>query len=409
MKLLAINQSNYGSTGKIMIATAKLSGAEYLIACANSRSNKKNDVENVVYIGNRITRNINLLFQKYTGLVSCSLLEMISTANFLRKVKQFSPDLIHLHNLHDCYISLPLLFRYIKKHDIPVVWTLHDCWAFTGRCPHFEYDNCEKWVTGCEFCPYPKCNYPQTKLDRTKVMWRLKRKWFSGVKNLTIVTPSRWLANMVKMSYLKEYTVEVINNGIDLTVFKPTESDFREKYGLQDKHVILGVAFEWTNRKGLDVFVQLAKELGGEYQIVLVGTDDEVDKMLPSNILSIHRTQNQRELAEIYTAADVFVNPTKEDTFPTVNIEALACGTLVVTFDTGGAPECIIESCGFVVDCDDIVVMENEIIRICEQHPYTKESCLLRSKEFDQQERFDEYRNLYWKMVPHLHEGGGRH
>lgn len=399
MKLLEINQSNYGSTGKIMIATAELSGAEYIIACANSRSNKKNHVENVVYIGNRITRNMNLLFQKYTGLVSLSLLEVISTANFLRKVKQFAPDIIHLHNLHDCYISLPLLFRFIKKHNIPVVWTLHDCWAFTGRCPYFDIQKCDRWEIGCYSCPYPKEKYPATNVDRAGLMWKLKRKWFTGVKNMTIVTPSQWLADLVKKSFLKEYQVQVINNGIDLGKFKPTKSDFRERYDLKNKYIVLGVAFEWEERKGLDVFVRLSKELGTEYRVVLVGTNDKVDELLPENILSIHRTHNQKELAEIYSAADVFVNPTREDNFPTVNIEAMACGTPVITFRTGGSPECIDEFCGSVVACDDIDMLTKEIVRRCELQPYSKQACMERAACFGERARFEEYVRLYEEKV----------
>jgi glycosyltransferase involved in cell wall biosynthesis len=226
-------------------------------------------------------------------------------------------------------------------------------------------------------------------------MWNHKRKWFTGIKNCTIVTPSRWLADLIKQSYLKNYPVKVINNGIDLSVFKPTGSEFRKKNGLDGKMVVLGVASGWGGRKGLDVFIELARRLPDDYRIVLVGTTDNVDKDLPSNIISIHRTQNQNGLAEIYTAADVFANPTREDTFPTVNMESLACGTPVVTFRTGGSPEIIDETCGSVVDCDDIDAMETEIRRVCKEKPYSVEACLARAKNFDMNERFDEYVKLY--------------
>ena len=168
----------------------------------------------------------------------------------------------------------------------------------------------------------------------------------------------------------------MIHNGIDLGFFKPMPGIFREKYGLENKHVILGVSFGWGVRKGLDVFVELAQRLSGDYRIVLVGTDNNVDKLLPPNIISIHRTQNQQELAEIYSAADVFVNPTREENYPTVNMEALACGTPVLTFQTGGSPEMLDETCGSVVACDDVDALEREIIRICTDKPFSKESCL---------------------------------
>ena len=213
---------------------------------------------------------------------------------------------------------------------------------------------------------------------------------------MTIVTPSEWLASLVKESYLKDYPVKVINNGIDLNIFKPTESDFIKKYALENKYIVLGVAFGWGRRKGLDVFIELAKRLDEEkYKIVLAGTDDNVDKLLPDNIISIHRTQNQTELAEIYTAADVFANPTREENYPTVNMEALACGTPVVTFNTGGSPEMLDETCGAAVAKDDNDAMYNEIIRICEKKPYSMEACIKKAKGFDKNEKFGEYIRLY--------------
>jgi glycosyltransferase involved in cell wall biosynthesis len=270
------------------------------------------------------------------------------TKALLKEIDAIKPDIIHLHNLHGWYINLPMLFDYIKKNNIKTVWTLHDCWGFTAQCSHFTVENCNKWRTGCYNCPRYRI-YPYTFVDRTDKMWKLKKEWFYGVQNLTIITPSKWLCDLTKQSFLGEYDVRVINNGINLDVFKPADSDFREKYGLQDKKIVLGVASSWSDRKGLDVFKELSQSLGEEYRVVLVGTNDVIDKTLPSNIISIHRTYNQTELAEIYTAADVFVNPTREETFGLVNVEAIACGTPVVTFDVGGTPETVNENTGIVV------------------------------------------------------------
>lgn len=320
---------------------------------------------------------------------------MIGTAKLISKLKGIKPNIVHLHNLHNCYINLPMLFDYIKKSKINVVWTLHDCWGFTGLCSHFTILNCIKWKTGCFECPNKK-GYPPAAFDKTKTMWKLKRKWFTGVENMTIVTPSKWLADLVKQSYLKDYPVKVINNGIDLDIFKPTQSNFREKHNLKDKFIVLGVAFGWGKRKGLDVFVELSKRLdSNKYQIVLVGTDNNIDAQLPSNIISIHRTQNQVELAEIYTAADVFANPTREENYPTVNMESIACGTPVLTFRTGGSPESLDENTGLVINCNDIDAMEKEIIRICETKPYSVEDCLKRAKRFDMNDKYKEYIELY--------------
>lgn len=217
---------------------------------------------------------------------------------------------------------------------------------------------------------------------------------------MTLVTPSEWLAGLVKQSFLKDYPIRVINNGIDLEVFKPTPSNFRETYGCGDKKIALGVAFGWGARKGLDVFLDLAKRLDSErYQIVLVGTDENVDKQLPNTVISIHRTQNQTELAKIYTAADVFVNPTREENYPTVNMEALACGTPVLTFQTGGSPEILDVTCGSVVPKNDIDALYREIIRICETAPYSIEACLKKAKQFDKNEKFQEYIDLYRNLM----------
>ena len=286
-----------------------------------------------------------------------------------------------------------MLFRYIKKNNVKVIWTMHDCWALTGHCANFDMVGCDKWKTECKKCPQYR-DYPKSLFDNSKFMHKNKKKWFLGVKDLTIVTPSNWLEGIVKQSFLKDYPVKVINNGIDLTVFKPTESNFREKYNLKDKFILLGVAFGWGERKGLDVFIELSKRLSEEYQIVLVGTDDNTDKLLPDNIISIHRTQNQTELAEIYTAADLFVNPTREENFPTVNIEALACGTPVLTFNTGGSPEIIDESCGAVVAKNDIDSLEKEIYSFKESFQ-SFSHCIARARTFNEAEKYLEYIKLY--------------
>ena len=396
MKTVLINSCNFGSTGNIMLEiaeTAENGGYTAAVCYPQSRDNSRKQKEKDFVIGTRFSRNIHLQLAGITGLNGC--FSYFSTLKLLKKLDKLKPDIIHLHNLHNCYINLSLLFKYIKKHNIKTVWTLHDCWAFTGHCPYFDIVGCNKWKTGCYGCPQYK-EYPKSLFDNSKYMYRLKKKWFTGVENMTIVTPSEWLAGLVKESYLKDYPVKVINNGIDLNVFKPTESDFGKKYALENKYIVLGVAFGWGRRKGLDVFIELEKRFDKEkYKIVLVGTDDNIDKLLPENIISIHRTQNQTELVKIYSAADVFANPTREENYPTVNMESVACGTPVVTFNTGGSPEMLDETCGAAVAKDDNDAMYNEIIRICEKKPYSLEACIKKAKGFDKNEKFGEYIRLY--------------
>ena len=395
MNIVQINGGAVGSTGKIMFGISAVctdEKQETLCAAPEVSSGNKTG-RNLYIIQNNNHRKINVLLDRITG--RHNMHSKIATERLLKVISGFKPDIIQLHNLHEAYINLPMLFKYIKKHNIKTVWTLHDCWAFTGHCPYFDIVGCNKWKTGCYGCPQYK-EYPKSLFDNSKYMYRLKKKWFTGVENMTIVTPSEWLASLVKESYLKDYPVKVINNGIDLNVFKPTESDFRKKYALENKYIVLGGAFGWGRRKGLDVFVELARRLDKEkYKVVLVGTDDNVDKLLPENIISIHRTQNQTELAKICSAADVFANPTREENYPTVNMEALACGTPVVTFNTGGSPEMLDETCGAAVAKNDIDAMYNEIIRICEAKPYSMEACLKKARRFDMNERFKEYYDLY--------------
>ncbi len=396
MKIVQINVTNFGSTGKIMRGIKNIAD-EKNIDCITFalRPQKPSNIpseKGVFCFSNFYEYALHYFISKFTG--SEYLGSYFGTKQLIKKIKKYDPDIIHLHNIHGRYINIPLLFRYLKKSKKKIVWTLHDCWSFTGHCPHFVYQNCYKWKTGCYSCPRFK-EYPETNFDDSKKMYRLKKKWFTGVENLTVVTPSKWLSELVKQSFLKNYPIKVINNGIDLNLFKPTESDFREKYNCYNKFVVLGVAFKWDAKKGLDIFIELAKRLDNNFQIVLVGTDEKVDVLLPENIISIHRTNNQQELAEIYTAADLFVIPTREENFPTVNMEALACGTPVLTFNTGGSSECIDNTCGVVTECNDAQTMEKEIIRIYQEKPFTKEACIKASKSFKAEDLFNEYINLY--------------
>ena len=263
-----------------------------------------------------------------------------ATKKLISFIEEYNPDVIHLHNLHGYYLNVEVLFDYLKKADKKVVWTLHDCWTFTGHCAYFDYPECDKWRENCGNCGRLN-DYPKAIIDRSERNLAKKKEIFRGVKNLTVVTPSKWLAELAKQSFLGEYLIEVINNGIDTAVFRPTESNFKEKNGLSGKKIILGVANIWDARKGLGDFISLSKKISDDYRIVLVGLDEKQLGMLPENILGITRTSSAKELAEIYTAADVLFNPTYEDNYPTVNLEAQACGTPVVTYDTGGSGESV--------------------------------------------------------------------
>ena len=401
MKIAEINMLSYGSTGKIMFQIADAARRQGHIvrtfsALPYSKQKKQNKCE--------IKDNYNFgsyrenFIHYYLGIIfgANGMFSRRGTKKLINELKQFDPDIIHLHNLHSFCVNMPLLFRYIKQSRVKVVWTLHDCWAFTGKCAHFDLIGCEKWKTGCHNCKNLRA-YPRSIIDTSRKMYKKKKQWFCGAENMVLVTPSVWLGNLVKQSFLKGYPVKVINNGIDLEIFRPTESDFRKKHQIsENKKIVLGVAFGWGERKGLDVFVELSKRLDNEqYQIVLVGTDDNTDKLLPDNVISIHRTQNQKELAEIYSAADVFVNPTREEVFGLVNVEALACGTPVITFNTGGSPEIPDKDSGVVVEKSALDAMYKEIVRICTEKPFSEEQCLKRARQFDMNAKYKEYIDLF--------------
>lgn len=262
-----------------------------------------------------------------------------ATEEFIEWVKEYDPDVIHLHNIHGYYINIEVLFNYLKTCGKKIIWTLHDCWSFTGHCVYFDYVDCDKWKTGCFDCPQKK-EYPaRIGPDMSRTNYMKKKQIFTGISNMTLVTPSQWLTDLLQDSYMKEYDIKVIHNGVDTEVFRPVNSRIKERYFCADKKIILGVAAIWDKRKGLSSFIELSKKLDDTYRIILVGLTQEQIKSLPSNMIGIEHTNSVKELVELYSAAEVFVNPTLEDNYPTTNIEAIACGIPVVTYDTGGSSE----------------------------------------------------------------------
>lgn len=401
MKIVEINSVKNGSTGNIMrnIANvARRQGHEVYTACAGNlyqRGLPTDCPEYHIYIGGILGNKLHKTLGTIWG--QGGTYSHWGTYRFLKRLDKIQPDIIHIHNLHSNYIHIGMLFRYIKRHNIKVVWTLHDCWSFTGHCPYFDIAQCSKWQEKCFGCPQYK-EYPEALRDDSEGMFIKKKKWFTGVKELILITPSCWMKNLVQASFLKEYPVKVIYNGIDLEIFRPQESDFRKRHGLVGKKVILGVAFGWGYRKGLDVFVELAQRLGEEYRIILVGVSKETREKLPKSILSVEFTNSREELAEIYSAADVFVNPTREENFPTTQLEALACGVPVITFRTGGATEGIDASCGIAVEKNDI----EELVKILEGNLWEKldkAACRRRAEQFEAEMAYQKYVELMQNFV----------
>ena len=400
MKVVQINTvCGFGSTGKICVGISKVlcnqNIENYILYCSGN-----SDYPYGIKCTERFPK-LQALRSRILGNYGFN--SRRTTKRLIEELEKVSPDIVHLHNLHGHNCNLEMLMDYFRSKRIKLVWTFHDCWAFTAYCPYFDMAQCDKWKTGCHHCVQSRTF--SWFADRSTWLYERKKTAFSGL-DLTIVTPSQWLANLVKESFLKDYPVVVINNGIDLDVFHPRASDFRARHGIpEDKFILLGVAIQWAPRKGADVFMRLAGRLDPDkFQIVLVGTDDKIDRRLPPNVISIHRTANQVELAEIYSAVDLFVNPTREENYPTVNMESIACGNPVLTFRTGGSPEILNESTGMVVDCDDEQALFQSILDIERDKTFSRTDCKSPALDFDENRKFREYKTLYERIIRGSHE-----
>ena len=322
----------------------------------------------------------------------------IATHRFVKQIKELKPDIIHLHNIHGYYLNYKILFEYLAKSGIPVVWTLHDCWSFTGHCAHFVDVNCMRWQTECTNCPL-KSSYPKSYIDRSKRNFRLKKLLFNNLgEQLTIVPVSNWLQNYVEQSYLQQHQIRTIHNGVDISIFKPFEP-------VQNVHkkakIILGAASVWNTAKGLNDFIKLREMLSEDVVIKLVGLTKEQVANMPLGIIGIERTSCVEDLVHLYAEADVFVNPTYADTFPTVNLEALACGTPVITYRTGGCPEAVTSETGIVVVQGNLKELKDAIMTVLSNgKQHYSQACRKRAEEhFDKNKCFQQYIDLYNEIL----------
>lgn len=396
MKIVLVNSvCGVGSTGHICMELAEevyRHGGEAKIAYGRSCSVPDEFSPNVWRIGtdwdNRLAMISSRIFDNH-GFSSRK-----PTKRFIEWLQDYDPDLIHLHNIHGYYLNLEILFDYLKQCGKPVVWTLHDCWPFTGHCAYFDYVNCDRWRTGCHNCPQ-KTAYPSSILvDRSRKNYKLKQKSFGGVDKMTLVTPSAWLAETVGQSFLHAYPVRVIHNTIDTQLFKPTPSTLRKQYTLERKKIVLGVSMGWPAHKPLRYLLQLADDLGPDYQVVLIGLNKKQIAGLPQNVLGLERTASAVELAAWYTAADVYANTTMEDNYPTVNLEAQSCGTPVVTFRSGGSAEGIMDGYGIAVERGNQEALRQAVRKACEMKKTRKAPVLPDKSVFANQ-----YISLYKELL----------
>lgn len=390
---------NFGAPGRIVEQIGLLAlqnGYEVLVA-HSSRNENPSQLPHFC-VTSELDEVIHAAGAKFLDMHG--LLSTRQTKALVERIKEFKPDIIHLHNIHGYFCNFKVLFEYLDSIDTPVVWTMHDCWPFTGRCFHFVGANCYKWKTGCSNCR-AEAGYTVSKYcDRSKSLFELKKRLFASVKNMTLVPVSDWQASFLKDSFLKCHKIHTIHNGVDLESFHPMNGEhLRVRHGVEGKFIILGVASPWNTRKGLDDFYRLRNALPEQYAIILVGLKPEQIRQIPAGIIGITRTESQRELAEYYSMANAFVNLTYLDTFPTVNLEALACGTPVITYRTGGSPEAVDESTGIVVEqgnLEDLV----KSIKYLRDHSLSSRACRARAERlFDKDKCFEEYIRLYESLT----------
>lgn len=391
-KLLQVNvTANWGSTGKI---------AESIGICAIQNGWESNiaygrfansSCSNLIRIGSFVDTYWHYGVQRIFD--NEGLCSKTATRKFIAEIKRIDPDIIQLHNIHDHYQNYQILFEYLNSTDIKVVWTFHDCWAFTGHCFHFATKQCDRWKTGCHHCPL-KNEYPKTLMDSSVRNYELKKTLFSQNQNLTIVSCSNWIADFVKQSFLYDKKIYTIHNGVDIETFSPKPT-FREN----NKFRIITVSNVWTKEKGLYDIYKLREMLPTDVEIKMVGLSQKQIKSLPVGIKGLQRTQNVQELVLLYNEADVLINPTYADTFPTVNLEALACGTPVITYQTGGSPEAVDEKTGVVVPQGDVKALADAIRKLREQ-PLVAHDCRKRAETyFDKSKCFEQYIDLYNQLL----------
>lgn len=407
-KLLQINpvMRINTSTGRIMQEIGDIAmrnGWESYIAYSKGRDGVEKPCNSQkVPVGNKLDTIIHGLATRFFdrhGLVSKG-----ATKDFIKQIEEIKPDIIHIHNIHGYFLNYQVLFDYLAKTDIIVVWTVHDCWLYTGHCYHYSFAKCDKWTTGCGKCPQQRLFPASWFVDRSAQNYIDKKNAFTSISQgrLVIVPVSEWIRGEMSRSFLKDCEYRVIHNGIDLNTFTIRDTkEVKDKYGLNGKRIYLGLASIWSTEKGWDDFMEMSKLLNDDETIVLVGVEKAKIQDLPKNVIGITRTENIGQLAELYSAADVFVNPTWQDNYPTVNLEAISCGTPVVTYRTGGSVEAITEQTGVVVEQGDVNGLLNTARDVASRgKEYYQEPCREYAlQNFKKENRYVDYLKLYDELV----------
>lgn len=387
------------STGRIMKEIGEIAmaaGWESYIAYSGARDGVPQHSSQLVPVGNKLDLAVHAVATRIFdahGLVSRR-----ATKQLIRRIKEIDPDIVHIHNVHGYWLNYPLLCRYLRESGKPVIWTVHDCWLYTGHCYYYSAVRCDKWQTGCGHCPQKRAFPASWVFDRSARNWHDKQHAFGSLERLTIVPVSDWIRQEMTHSFLADKPFQVIHNGIDLDVFHPAEPGAERPAGT----VILGVATLWHEEKGVRDFVELAGRLHEGERLVLVGRMSEEQRAaFPAGVEFIERTENVAKLAALYAQATAFVNPTWQDNYPTVNLEAIACGTPVVTYRTGGSVEAVTAGTGFVVEQGDVQGLLDRVRELAaEDRKAVTERCRAHAlQHFSKQERYQDYIRLYESLA----------
>ncbi len=395
--LLQINvEANFGSTGRIAEAIGNLATASGWQSYIAYGRKKRESSSQLIAVGNKWDHLRHLLqtrlFDRH-GLGSKG-----ATRRFIRQIELLDPTIIHLHNIHGYYLNLELLFQYLTKSGIPVVWTFHDCWPITGHCSHFEHVGCNKWQNECYSCPQLNTYPASWGKDRSRKNHQLKKRLFSNMDNLTLVPVSNWLGTILKKSFFSKFEQRPISNGVDTEIFTPrTKNKIRAKYGLENTFMLLGVASVWSSTKGLSDFLKLSEMLVNNEQIVLIGLSKKQLKSLPKSIIGIERTDSIEQLAQWYATTDIYINPSVEESFGLTTAEAMACGTPVIVYDTTACPEMVSPGVGYVAKKNNIQDLYEQICRVKKIGKQSfSAACRKRALEhYDKNRNFQKYLELY--------------
>ena len=397
MKIAYINSvAGYGSTGRLIDQLASMDGVTAKIYFGRKKNLSQGDTFRMTKLGG------NIMHAAQTFLFdSHAFANVKETERMLEDLDVYQPDLIHLHNLHGYYLDVNTLFHYLKNKDIPVIWTLHDCWAFTGHCAHYEAAGCDGWKSGCRKCPDLWTYYPTFNPANTGKNFEKKKELFTSLGNkLHLTVPSKWLAGQVSQSFLKDTECTVIPNGIDLGVFHPEGSSFREEHHLNGKCLVTACSSIWTNRKGLDQLVKLAEDMPENCVLCVVGVTEKQKKLFAPGTVVIRRTDSVRELAGIYSASDLFINPTQEESFSLVNVEAQACGCPVATYTSGGSTEMVTDQTGVILAKNDLAGMRQAIADVSAGRlVFRKEDCVENASSFSKEKMLEGYRKVYERTL----------